>query len=279
MAFALATVGALLGDAALSKHGAKLLLDSVTEEPIETADVIGGRAGLVLASASVATTTGSDSVARLAVTQARLLRSEWRELRARGGHHTIHALRLGTAHGITGISLAVARALALFRDPDLEEWLQELVILENDRIAAREGIAARISSDGHRAPDVGWCWGTAGFVVSRSVVASVLGSDESPPLHRHRTRDHSRATRLQRAAVLRVGRPARGAQAERRRVRDVARRARPRLWLLSARDGIDLSVRRLVPRARQAWRTRCCARASHRGIPSVLSLDPIPSDH
>ena len=279
IAFALATVGALLDDAALSDQGAQLLLDSVTEEPIDTADVIGGRAGIVLASASVAKTTGSDSVARLAVTQARLLRSEWRELRARGGHHAIHALRLGTAHGITGISLAVARALALFRDSDLEEWLQELVTLENERIAGREGIAARISSDGQRAPDVGWCWGTAGFVVSRSVVASVLGSDEA---RRYIDTAHT-ITAERRASTARLCCGSAG-QLEALEPSDdeyvtLLDSLVRRLWPLSARNGIDLPVRRLVPRrGRRGVRTapRRVERAGFRRYSRLtLSHQPI----
>ncbi len=180
IAWAHATVGALLGDRGLVADAERLLLGLdlgiMLREPT---DLLSGRAGLVLAAASVAVTAGSEALAAHAVALARRLEADWRDLVARGLHFRLRAERLGPAHGITGVALAIARTVAVSDQPDLRAFLDELLACENARIEARDGVPARVGASGRGAPDTGWCWGTAGFVVSRSVVDAVMGSAAS----------------------------------------------------------------------------------------------------
>ena len=106
--------------------------------------------------------------------------------------------RLGVAHGITGTILAVARAAEATGDSDLTDWLGELVDAENERIARRDGIPGRVTTDSRRLPDTTWCWGVAGYGATRPHVARVLEGESA-------LRYASRAKEILSAAVSTTG--------------------------------------------------------------------------
>lgn len=92
---------------------------------------------------------------------------------------------VGFAHRGTGVAYALGSAGRLVGDDAAVELAQQMARCEGERVAARGGIGAALTGSGAAMrPRLGWCWGGAGWLVSRTepVIAEV-----TDPAHVHRT--------------------------------------------------------------------------------------------
>lgn len=207
IAWACAIVGSLLDDPLLGREAVRLIREATWLEH-EPTDLLVGRTGVLLAAASIAATTGDEGAAMLAAEHRRGLEDDWRAVDSRPPLGRTVARRIGVAHGVTGVELAVARSIALGVEGDAAlVWLDELVDLENARIAARDGVPARVvTDDGDRRADLGWCWGAAGVAVARQVVAEVRPTRAAMlPIERARVLSVSRSLSSVRACCGTTG--------------------------------------------------------------------------
>ncbi|MFQ5556165.1 MAG: lanthionine synthetase LanC family protein [Acidimicrobiales bacterium] len=178
--YALAVVGGLLDDPSITDRGVDLL--SALPDPDDAAarplDVLFGLPGIAAALGAVATMTADESLGALATRYARACEREWREASSGDRQRRIEAFRIGVAHGITGMQLCMSRVFEATEDPLLLSWIHEMVETENERVDRRDGVPARLEAVDRR-PDLGWCWGAAGYVMAREVVAEVTGLDQA----------------------------------------------------------------------------------------------------
>jgi class II lanthipeptide synthase len=174
--YALSVVGALLDDRELADRGTGLLrsLPGPADADAKPLDVLFGLPGIAGALGAVATMTGDESLAAQATDYARLGEREWRNAATGGRRGRIEAHRIGVAHGITGLALCMTRVFEATEDPQLLAWIEEMVATENDRVDRRGGLPARLDAV-NREPDRGWCWGAAGYVMAREIIAEATG--------------------------------------------------------------------------------------------------------
>jgi lantibiotic modifying enzyme len=187
-AYALVSAGLLLEDDLMVRCGTKLLdlvpppAGLATLDPL---DLLSGLPGVAAAFAAVATMCGDPVLAMRATEYLDVSRDAWRAgLLAPDPRKRITATRIGVAHGITGLEVAVARvieardATGLARDERHDAWLTEMLVSENERIEQRGGVPARLDAV-TREPDLGWCWGVSGFVTARRAIATLTGFAEA----------------------------------------------------------------------------------------------------
>ncbi|HSL59019.1 MAG TPA: type 2 lanthipeptide synthetase LanM [Acidimicrobiales bacterium] len=171
-AWAAAHAGALLGDDELTANAVDVVVGRLPDEipDGEPLDLVGGWAGPVAAAAGVARCTGDGAATERAVAAGTALGHAVRvrladEIAARD------VLRLGMAHGSTGILHALGSAVALGSTgtDDTAEVIARLRDLEDERVARRGGIGGRIDQPrGQRVPSRTWCWGVSGYLVARA---------------------------------------------------------------------------------------------------------------
>jgi len=174
--YALAVVGGLLDDRSITDRGVQLLraLPELAGADAKPLDVLSGLPGIAGALGVVATMTADESLGALALKHARISEQAWRTAMSGGWQEQLEALRIGVAHGITGIQLCMSRVYEATRDQSLLAWIDEMVEVENARVDRRNGVPARLEAV-ERQPDRGWCWGLAGYVMAREVVADTTG--------------------------------------------------------------------------------------------------------
>lgn len=170
--YGLVLVGALLDDAAIVARGVALLrtVPPAGVADVKPLDLLFGLPGIAGALAAAALTTGDDAMAVAAGDYADAVRAAWTAATRGGMRERLEAHRIGVAHGITGIELALARVHQVTGDASLVSLVAEMIEAENERVDRRGGIPARLNAV-DRSPDRGWCWGAAGYVMAREVIA------------------------------------------------------------------------------------------------------------
>lgn len=169
-AWAAAAAGSLLDDADLRRAAVDLVVERLPEDlpPDEPLDLIGGWAGPVAAAAGVARLTGDDVVAERA-TAAGVALADGVRLRLADEIAARDVLRLGMAHGSTGVLHALDATVALGAGPVAAEGAARLRDLEDERVARRGGIGGRLDQTKRgRVPSRTWCWGVSGYLVGRA---------------------------------------------------------------------------------------------------------------
>jgi lantibiotic modifying enzyme len=169
-------IGELLGEATITARGVAQLeaLPTATSADAKPLDVLFGLPGIAGALGAAATMTGHDSLGDAAVDYARAAETSWRAAADGGRRDRIEALRIGVAHGITGVELCAARVYEATGDEQTLTWITDMIELENERVDRRGGVPARLDAV-TRQPDRGWCWGVAGYVMARGAVADITG--------------------------------------------------------------------------------------------------------
>jgi lantibiotic modifying enzyme len=174
--YGLTLVGALLDDRSIVERGVALLEDlpDAPDADAKPLDLLFGLPGIAGALAAVAITTGDGALAAKSVGYARAVERSWRAASCGSMLERAEAHRIGVAHGITGITLALGRVHQATDDRQIGRLVDEMIERENERIDRRGGIPARLDAV-DRSPDRGWCWGAAGYVMARRAIAEITG--------------------------------------------------------------------------------------------------------
>ena len=167
--WARAVVGSLLDDEELVADAASELVAALPDEldPGASADYIGGYAGALAAASGIARLHGGDAavggVESFAVRVGEVLDEQAAE-----PSRAAQLERLSVAHGSFGISHAFGAVADLTGSTEVRARFVALVEREQERIAARDGIAGRIDHvDRQRIASLTWCWGVTGYLLTR----------------------------------------------------------------------------------------------------------------
>ncbi len=190
--------GRLLGDESLVDEGVRRVLDLVPEVLAGPAwsgadlDLMTHAGGWVRVTAALAEATRRDDVTAAAVALTR----RYHEAVARAWDDPADGRLLryiGFAHRGTGVAFALGSAGRITGHAEAVALAQRMTLAEEERVAGRDGVGAALAgSGGAMRPRLGWCWGGAGWLLSRTepVLAEV-----TDPMHVRRTIEHLASSR------------------------------------------------------------------------------------
>jgi class II lanthipeptide synthase len=129
-------------------------------------DVLGGWSGVLLALLA-SRSAGIDCGAIPEELTAWLAQEVGRRLES--PVHQRATIRMGFAHGTTGVSFSLALAARELGDESARVVSVRLAEIEEQRIAKRGGVPGALSGlDATKEPTRSWCWGTGGYAMARA---------------------------------------------------------------------------------------------------------------
>lgn len=214
--YARSVASRLLADSSLAAHARAIAAEGLPRpvEDDDKLDVLGGWSGVLLALLAAAdngvnAAALSDRIATWLATQV--------QRRLGDPLHRAATIRMGFAHGTTGVGYALSRAAIALDHDAARRAARQLVEIEEERIAARGGIPGRLSGFGaQKVPTRSWCWGVSGYAMTRAQdfwgrvhgADSHLGTAARIVAERQRGRSHAccgEAGRLMALVELAVG--------------------------------------------------------------------------